>query len=75
MNDDWRLQVDIHDAEHIRALEERLDARELEHDLSSAFHNRVIVSRDDARVFLYAGTRAQVEAARDLVLGLAEQHG
>ncbi len=75
MNDDWRLQVDIHDAEHIRALEERLDARELEHDLSDAFHDRVIVSRDDARVFLYAGTRAQAEAARDLILGLAGQHG
>jgi hypothetical protein len=75
MNDDWRVQVDIHDAEHIRALEERLDARELEHDLSDAFHDRVIVSRDDARVFLYAGTREQAEAARDLVLELAEQHG
>jgi hypothetical protein len=75
MNDDWRLQIDLHDAKHTRPLIERLDARELEHDLSSSFHDRVIVSRNDARIFLYAGTREQVEAAHDLILGLTEHHG
>jgi hypothetical protein len=75
VNDDWRLQIDVHDAQHARPLIERLDARELEHDLSSAFHDRVVVSREDARVFLYAGTREQLEAARGLVLELAAQHG
>ena len=71
MNDDWRLQIDLHDAKHARPLVERLDARELEHDLSDAFRDRVVVSREDARVFLYAGTRAQLDAARELVLRLA----
>ncbi|HSR94891.1 MAG TPA: hypothetical protein VLK56_08495 [Solirubrobacterales bacterium] len=75
MNDDWRVQVEIEDATHARALEERLGARELEHDLSSAFHDRVIVSRDGGQVFLYADTRERAEAARDLVLNLAAQHG
>jgi hypothetical protein len=74
MNDDWRLQVDPHEPSHAQPLLERLEARELEHDLSDAFHDRVIVTRDDARVFLYAGTREQAEAARDLLQSLAQQH-
>jgi hypothetical protein len=47
----------------------------LEHDLSDAFHDRVIVSRDGDRVFLYAGTREQAEAARKLIDKLAAEHG
>lgn len=75
MNDDWRIEVAFDDAKHIAALVEWLDARELEHELSNAFHDRVIVSRDEDRVFLYAGSRDQAEAARDLVLALAQKHG
>lgn len=75
MNDDWRLEVDFDDTEHIGSLVERLDARELEHELSNAFHDRVIVSRNDDRVFLYAGSREQAEAVRELVLSLAQRHG
>ena len=75
MNDDWRLQIDPREDEHAGPLVDRLDARELEHDLSEAFPDRVVVSRDGPRVFLYAGTREQVEAARDLIDSLARQHG
>jgi hypothetical protein len=75
MNDEWRLQVDPRDPSHGQALTERLEARELQHDLSDAFHDRVAVSRDDARVFLYAGSREQAESARELILTLAKEHG
>jgi hypothetical protein len=75
MNDEWRLQVDPRDPSHAHALTERLEARELEHDLSNAFHDRVIVSRDDDTVFLYAGSREQAESARQLLLDLAQEHG
>lgn len=75
MNDDWRLQIDIHDPRHVTPLLERLDARELEHDLSNAFHDRLVVSRDGDRVFVYGGTREQVEKARDLITSLANRHG
>ena len=71
MNDDWRLQVDI---DHPDSLLDSLDARELEHDLSSAFHDRVIVSRDGTRVFLYAGSREQAELARRLIVELDQKH-
>jgi hypothetical protein len=75
MDDDWRLQVDLHDPKHAQPLLERLDARELQHELSDAFHDRIIVTRDDARVFLYAGSREQAEGARELLLNLATEHG
>jgi hypothetical protein len=75
MNDDWRLQVDLREEDHARALTEHLDARQLQHDLSEAFHDRVIVTRDGARVFLYAGAREQVERARDAIDADARQHG
>jgi len=75
VNDDWRLQVDPRDPSHAQALTERLEARELEHDLSDAFHDRVIVTRDDARVFIYAGSGEQTESVRGLLLTLSQQHG
>lgn len=53
---------------------ERLEARELEDDLSDAFHDRIIVSRNGARIFLYAGSREQAEQARALLAALDEKH-
>jgi hypothetical protein len=75
MNDDWRLQIDVQDQSHVESLTERLDAAELEHELSDAFHDRLIVSRDGPRVFVYAGTREQAERARDLIGKLGKEHG
>jgi hypothetical protein len=75
MNDDWRLQVEFHDAGLAHRLPEMLEAGELQHDLSDALHDRVVVTRDEAKVFLYAGSREQAERARDLLLALAERHG
>jgi hypothetical protein len=75
MNDDWRLQIDMHEESPVRELMEHLEAREVEHELSDAFHDRVIVSRDGARVFLYAGTRDQAERGREVVEAAARQHG
>lgn len=75
MDDDWRLQVDFNEEKHVRHLLEQLGARELEYDLSDAFHDRAIVSRDGGRVFLYAGTREQAESAGKLVDRLAAEHG
>ena len=75
MNDDWRLQIDFRDDGVADALQDRLDARELEHDLSQAFHDRVIVSRNGTTIYLYAGDRQQAEKARDLVVRLTEEDG
>lgn len=73
MNDDWRLQVDFRDDGVLDALHDRLDAEGLEHDLSNAFQDRVIVSRNGTTIFLYAGDRKQAEKVRDLVVRLAAE--
>jgi hypothetical protein len=73
MSDDWRLHVDLHEDGHARKLTDRLEASELEHDLESEFHDRVVVSRDGAQVFLYAGSRGQAEAAEKLIQSLAAE--
>jgi hypothetical protein len=75
VNDDWRLQIDLREPGHVGPLVENLEAHEPEHGLSDAFHDRVVVSRDGDRAFLYAGSREQAEAARKLVRSLAERHG
>lgn len=73
MNDEWRLEIDAEGAGN--EIVERLASRQLEHDLSEAFGDTVIVSRDGDKVFLYAGSREQAEAAADLIAQLAERHG
>lgn len=67
MNDDWRLQIDLHRTDHAGALAERLVASDLKHDLSHEFYERVVVTQDGPTVFLYAGTRDQAERARRAV--------
>jgi hypothetical protein len=73
MNDDWRVEVDFVEEGFADALHDRLDAAELEHDLSRAFEDRVIVSRNGTTVFLYAGDREQAEKAQALVAKLAQE--
>ena len=75
MNDDWRLQIEAGAEGDAGALEQRLNAADLEHELSEAFADRLIVSRDGGRIFVYAGTREQTEQARDLIAGLEAEHG
>jgi len=73
MNDDWRIRVDLVEESVSDALHDRLDAAELEHDLSRNFDDRVIVSRNGTSIFLYAGDREQAEKARTLVEQLAQK--
>jgi hypothetical protein len=75
MNDDWRLQIDFVEEGFGDALHDRLDAEELEHDLSNAFQDRVIVSNDGTTIFLYAGDREQAEKAQKLVERLTAEDG
>ncbi len=75
MNDDWRLTIDLREGGNARRLGELLSGEELEHDLESTFHDRVVVSVDGPEVFCYTGTREQAERADQLVRRLAEQHG
>jgi hypothetical protein len=73
VNDDWRLQIDFRDDGPLDAMQDRLDAEDLEHDLSEAFRDRVIVSNNGTTLFLYAGDRDQAEKAQALIERLCKE--
>jgi hypothetical protein len=75
MNDDWRLQIDLDDAGVSGQINDHLRAAELEHDLETAFDQRVIVSHEGERIFLYAGDRDQLDRAQRVVQGQLDQKG
>ena len=69
MNDDWRIRIDITE-EHAEGLLERLgldlgsEARKLAEDLEG---RRLVVSRDDETLFVYAGSREEADRAREII--------
>jgi hypothetical protein len=75
MSDDWRLRVVLKDEGEARELAKRLAKFDSEHDLKESFHDRVVVSRDDGEVFLYADSREQLDAAGRAVRSLADDRG
>ena len=58
-SDDWRVHVRLHGPGLARAITERLEAADLEHDLEEAFEDKVVVSVDGAELFAYTGSRDQ----------------
>jgi hypothetical protein len=81
MNDDWRIEIDAADEGEALLLIEALGGPGPGHGegpgqtLGTAFGDKVIVSREGARIYLYAGTREQAEAARETARKLADEHG
>lgn len=74
MNDDWRVEIVAADPGQALLLVEGLGGGSPGHTLGTAFHDRVIVSRNENVVFLYAETRGQAEAARDAATKLASEN-
>jgi hypothetical protein len=75
VNDEWRLQVNFGSEEDALAVMDRMRAGQLEHDLSLEFHDKVIVSRDADRLFVYAGSRGQIDEATSAIEADAQKHG
>jgi hypothetical protein len=75
MSDDWRLRIDVREEGRARRLLQHVDATELEHQLESAFQDRVAVSAEESTVFFYAGEREQAERARALAQRFADEQG
>jgi hypothetical protein len=73
MNDDWRLRVDLHKDDIANLLTAHLEGSELEHDLETTFHDRVIVSADGPQVFCYTGTREQADRAEQVIRSVATE--
>ncbi len=67
MADDWRITVDFDDEHDGVQLVERLGAREFEHEERKRLGDRVIVSRDSARVLFYADSESVAREVAQLV--------
>jgi hypothetical protein len=64
-NDEWRVEVHLDDPEHGFPLSERLRALDLDDEVSERLGDRVIVSRDGPRLYVYTSTdEASQEAER-----------
>ncbi|MGB2952641.1 MAG: hypothetical protein WBB74_04520 [Gaiellaceae bacterium] len=78
MADDYRIRIDVDEAEHAAGLLERLgldldsDARELAKELEG---HRLAVSRDGEELFVYAQSPEQAEQARAVVESMACEAG
>src|SRR5688572_25422458 len=75
MADDWRVIVDFDDEGDGAQLAERLAAFELAADERDRLGDRVVVSRDGPRVFLYADTEERAQAALEAVTRHLESEG
>ena len=75
MADDWRLRIELAGESSADELVRRLNSPDLKHDLNDSFHDRVVVSKDDATVFCYAGSREQASASARAIDAVAAEHG
>ena len=75
MAEDWRLRIDVESEEHGERLREQLGAVELERDVRKRLGRHIVVSRDGARLFLYAETEQAAREAGRLVDSLAAEQG
>ena len=77
MNDDWRIRIELEE-EHAEGLLDRLgldlgsEARHLADELQG---RRLVVSRDDETLFVYAGSRAEAERAHDVIEAQLREDG
>ncbi len=70
-SDEYRLEIDLHDALH--GLGDRLHSLDLDDDVEQRLGDRVIVTRDGERLYVYTETSdAAVEAQRVVERVLAE---
>jgi hypothetical protein len=77
-SENWRIEVDLPDEEHHASFLSHLmdgEAQELEGDFQRAFHERLVVTRDDSTVFLYPHDEQQARRAESAVQAVLDAHG
>lgn len=75
MAEEWRVEVDLEDQEHGLTLGERLRSLDLDDEARERLGDRVIVTRDGPKMFLYAATEAQAREAERVARDLAAAEG
>jgi hypothetical protein len=71
--DEWRVEVNLDDPEHGYTLSERLHSLDLTPELEDRLGNRVIVTRDGPKVFVYSSSEEQAKEAEKVVREILEQ--
>ena len=67
MAEEYRVEVDLEDPEHGYTTEERMRALDLDDDARERLGSKVMVTRDESRIFLYATSEAQAREAEHVV--------
>ena len=75
MGDEWRVEVELREEGHALNLLERLRTQDLEDEAQQRLGNGVIITRDGARMFVYAGSEQAAREAERVVRELAEAEG
>jgi hypothetical protein len=75
MADEWRVEVDLDDEQHGFTLGERLRSLDLDDEARERLGDRVIVTRDGAKIFLYAQTPEQAREADRVARELVDSEG
>jgi hypothetical protein len=66
-NDEWRVEVQLDDPEHGFPLSERLRALDLDDEVEERLGDRVIVTRDGPRLFVYTQSDESAREAERIV--------
>jgi len=71
MGDEWRVEVHLEDEGHGLSLGDRLRSLDLDDEARERLGERVVVSRDGSRMFLYTGSHETALEAERVVRDLA----
>jgi hypothetical protein len=74
-NDDWRTTVELVDDEHRGRFTGALRGRRLAREARDKLGDRVIVTHDGPRLFLYTDSEAGARTVADVAHELLEEHG
>ena len=75
MGEDYRVEVELDDPEHGYSTSERLRALDLDDDARDRLGEKVMVTRDGSRLFLYATRETHAREAERVVRDLVESDG
>jgi hypothetical protein len=71
MADEWRVEVNLEDEGHGLTLGDRLKSLDLDNDARKRLDDKVIVTRDGSRMFLYTGSEEAAREAEKVIRDLA----
>jgi len=75
MSDEWRVEVHLEDEGHGLTLGDRLRSLDLDDEARKRLGDRVVVTRDGPRMFLYVGSQQGAREAEGVARELAEAEG